>query len=116
MLSVQQFNSKMGIKIDFAMNLVYIVKFKINCIFILSLLYYFLVQVIKAFRVLATDILTLVVEVQSDPPAIFEWFCNDRPVQQNRRKFKVLIVLVFLEIIDKYFCNTHNCNMNKSIY
>ncbi|CAG9532189.1 unnamed protein product, partial [Cercopithifilaria johnstoni] len=46
------------------------------------------VQVIKAFRVLATDTLTLVVEVQSDPPAIFEWFCNDRPVQQNRRKFK----------------------------
>ncbi|EJD75389.1 immunoglobulin I-set domain-containing protein, variant, partial [Loa loa] len=45
-------------------------------------------QVIKAFRVLATDTLTLVVEVQSDPPAIFEWFCNDRPVQQNRRKFK----------------------------
>ncbi|KAL3986031.1 Immunoglobulin I-set domain family protein [Acanthocheilonema viteae] len=45
-------------------------------------------QVIKAFRVLATDTLTLVVEVQSDPPAIFEWFCNDKPVQQNRRKFK----------------------------
>uniref|UniRef100_A0A0R3RRM4 Ig-like domain-containing protein n=1 Tax=Elaeophora elaphi TaxID=1147741 RepID=A0A0R3RRM4_9BILA len=45
-------------------------------------------QVIKAFRVLSTDTLTLVVEVQSDPPAIFEWFCNDRPVQQNRRKFK----------------------------
>nr|CDQ05432.1 Bm6219, isoform k [Brugia malayi] len=46
------------------------------------------IQVIKAFRVLATDTLTLVVEVQSDPPAIFEWFCNDRPIQQNRRKFK----------------------------
>ncbi|VDN00682.1 unnamed protein product, partial [Onchocerca ochengi] len=46
------------------------------------------IQVIKAFRVLATDTLTLVVEVQSDPPAIFEWFCNDKPVQQNRQKFK----------------------------
>ncbi|VDK72604.1 unnamed protein product [Litomosoides sigmodontis] len=46
------------------------------------------IQVIKAFRVLATDTLTFVVEVQSDPPAIFEWFCNDRPVQQNQRKFK----------------------------
>uniref|UniRef100_A0A914ZQC4 Titin n=1 Tax=Parascaris univalens TaxID=6257 RepID=A0A914ZQC4_PARUN len=47
------------------------------------------VQVIRAFRVLATDTLTLVVEVESDPPAIFEWFCNDRPVQQDRRRFKV---------------------------
>ncbi|VDM48523.1 unnamed protein product [Toxocara canis] len=46
------------------------------------------VQVIKAFRVLATDTLTLVVEVESDPPAIFEWFCNDRPVQQDKRRFK----------------------------
>ncbi|MCP9264542.1 Titin [Dirofilaria immitis] len=46
------------------------------------------IQIIKAFRVLATDTLTLVVEVQSDPPAIFEWFYNDKPVQQNRRKFK----------------------------
>ncbi|VDM99763.1 unnamed protein product [Thelazia callipaeda] len=46
------------------------------------------IQVIKAFRVLTTDTLTLIVEVESDPPAIFEWFCNDRPVQQNRRKLK----------------------------
>ncbi|VDK48693.1 unnamed protein product, partial [Anisakis simplex] len=47
------------------------------------------IQVIKAFRVLATDTLTLVVEVESDPPAIFEWFCNDRSVQQDKRRFKV---------------------------
>ncbi|KJH41885.1 hypothetical protein DICVIV_12137 [Dictyocaulus viviparus] len=40
------------------------------------------IQVIKAYRVLSSDTLTLVVEVVSDPPAIFEWFCNDKPVQQ----------------------------------
>uniref|UniRef100_A0A914C898 Ig-like domain-containing protein n=1 Tax=Acrobeloides nanus TaxID=290746 RepID=A0A914C898_9BILA len=47
------------------------------------------VQVIKAYRVLSTDRLTLVVEVLSDPPAIFEWFCNDRAVTQDRRHFVV---------------------------
>ncbi|EYB85418.1 hypothetical protein Y032_0298g1745 [Ancylostoma ceylanicum] len=45
-------------------------------------------QVIKAYRVLSSDTPTLVVEVVSDPPAIFEWFCNDRPVQQDRRRFQ----------------------------
>ncbi|GMS79698.1 hypothetical protein PENTCL1PPCAC_1873, partial [Pristionchus entomophagus] len=44
-------------------------------------------QVIKAYRVLSTDTLTLVVEVVSDPPAIFEWFVNDRPVLADRRRF-----------------------------
>lgn len=33
------------------------------------------IQVIKAYKILATDRLTLVVEVRSDPPAIFEWYC-----------------------------------------
>ncbi|CAI4231525.1 unnamed protein product [Auanema sp. JU1783] len=47
------------------------------------------IQVIKAYRVLSSDTPTLVVEVASDPPAIFEWFCNDKPVQQDRRKFQV---------------------------
>ncbi|KHJ91202.1 immunoglobulin I-set domain protein [Oesophagostomum dentatum] len=46
------------------------------------------IQVIKAYRVLSTDTPTLVVEVASDPPAIFEWFCNDRPVQQDKRRFQ----------------------------
>uniref|UniRef100_A0A1I7RN68 Immunoglobulin I-set domain protein n=1 Tax=Bursaphelenchus xylophilus TaxID=6326 RepID=A0A1I7RN68_BURXY len=46
-------------------------------------------QVIKAYSVLATDRLTLVVEVSSDPPAIFDWFCNDRPVSLDRRRFTV---------------------------
>ncbi|KAJ1351970.1 hypothetical protein KIN20_008153 [Parelaphostrongylus tenuis] len=46
------------------------------------------IQVIKAYRILSTDMPTLVVEVVSDPPAIFEWFCNDRPVQQDRRRFR----------------------------
>ncbi|MFH4975810.1 hypothetical protein AB6A40_002519 [Gnathostoma spinigerum] len=46
-------------------------------------------QVIKAYRVLETDVLTLVVEVESEPPAIFEWYCNDRPVLQDRQRFKV---------------------------
>ncbi|KIH66616.1 immunoglobulin I-set domain protein, partial [Ancylostoma duodenale] len=45
-------------------------------------------KVIKAYRVLSSDTPTLVVEVVSDPPAIFEWFCNDRPVQQDRRRFQ----------------------------
>ncbi|GMR58652.1 hypothetical protein PMAYCL1PPCAC_28847, partial [Pristionchus mayeri] len=44
-------------------------------------------QVIKAYRVLSSDTLTLVVEVVSDPPAIFEWFVNDRPVLADRRRF-----------------------------
>ncbi|KAK6056405.1 immunoglobulin I-set domain protein [Cooperia oncophora] len=46
------------------------------------------VQVIKAYRILSTDTPTLVVEVASDPPAIFEWFCNDKSVQQDRRRFQ----------------------------
>ncbi|KAE9417371.1 hypothetical protein Angca_001094, partial [Angiostrongylus cantonensis] len=46
------------------------------------------IQVIKAYRVLSSDMPTLVVEVVSDPPAIFEWFCNDRPVQQDQRRFR----------------------------
>lgn len=46
-------------------------------------------QVIKAYRVLSTDRLTLVVEVRSDPPAIFDWFCNDRPVALDRSRFFV---------------------------
>uniref|UniRef100_A0AC35GSH2 Ig-like domain-containing protein n=1 Tax=Panagrolaimus sp. PS1159 TaxID=55785 RepID=A0AC35GSH2_9BILA len=37
------------------------------------------IQVIKAYRVASTDRLTLVVEVSSEPPALFEWFCNDKP-------------------------------------
>uniref|UniRef100_A0A1I7WAP6 Ig-like domain-containing protein n=1 Tax=Heterorhabditis bacteriophora TaxID=37862 RepID=A0A1I7WAP6_HETBA len=45
------------------------------------------IQVIKAYRVLSTDTPTLVVEVASDPPAIFEWFCNDKPVLQDRHQF-----------------------------
>ncbi|KAH7701386.1 Immunoglobulin I-set domain containing protein, partial [Aphelenchoides avenae] len=47
------------------------------------------VQVIKAYRVLSTDRLTLVVEVSSDPPAIFEWSANDRLVAQDPRRFVV---------------------------
>uniref|UniRef100_A0A0N5AEP3 Ig-like domain-containing protein n=1 Tax=Syphacia muris TaxID=451379 RepID=A0A0N5AEP3_9BILA len=47
------------------------------------------IQVIKAFRVLATDTLTLVVEVASNPPAIFEWYCNDRPIKQDRFRYKI---------------------------
>ncbi|XGW01072.1 hypothetical protein V3C99_013768, partial [Haemonchus contortus] len=46
------------------------------------------IQVIKAYRILSSDTPTLVVEVASDPPAIFEWFCNDKPVQQDRRRFQ----------------------------
>uniref|UniRef100_A0A914WIF3 Ig-like domain-containing protein n=2 Tax=Plectus sambesii TaxID=2011161 RepID=A0A914WIF3_9BILA len=46
------------------------------------------IQVIQSYRVLASDTLTLVVEVASDPPAIFEWFANDRRVH-NSRKFRV---------------------------
>ncbi|KAK6013400.1 immunoglobulin I-set domain protein, partial [Ostertagia ostertagi] len=45
-------------------------------------------RVIKAYRILSTDTPTLVVEVASDPPAIFEWFCNDKSVQQDRRRFQ----------------------------
>lgn len=40
------------------------------------------IQVIKAYRVLASDTISLVVEVASDPPAIFEWFCNEKSVLQ----------------------------------
>jgi hypothetical protein len=47
------------------------------------------IQVIKAYKILATDRLTLVVEVRSDPPAIFEWFCNDRPVTQDNQHYLV---------------------------
>uniref|UniRef100_A0A8R1HQD1 Ig-like domain-containing protein n=1 Tax=Caenorhabditis japonica TaxID=281687 RepID=A0A8R1HQD1_CAEJA len=47
------------------------------------------VQVIKAYRVLASDTISLVVEVASDPPAIFEWFCNDKSVLQDRNRFQV---------------------------
>uniref|UniRef100_A0A7E4VJ05 Ig-like domain-containing protein n=1 Tax=Panagrellus redivivus TaxID=6233 RepID=A0A7E4VJ05_PANRE len=46
-------------------------------------------QVIKAYRVSQTDRLTLVVEVDSEPPALFEWFCNDRPVALDRARFHV---------------------------
>ncbi|CAD5224137.1 unnamed protein product [Bursaphelenchus okinawaensis] len=46
-------------------------------------------QVLKAYRVLATDRLTFVVEVSSDPPAIFDWFCNDQSVSIDRRRFTV---------------------------
>uniref|UniRef100_A0AC34F962 Ig-like domain-containing protein n=1 Tax=Panagrolaimus sp. ES5 TaxID=591445 RepID=A0AC34F962_9BILA len=46
-------------------------------------------QVIKAYRVASSDRLTLVVEVSSEPPALFEWFCNDKPVALNRQKFQV---------------------------
>lgn len=46
---------------------------------------------IKAYRILATDRLTLVVEVRSDPPAIFEWFCNDRPVGQQQDQDRYLV-------------------------
>ena len=47
------------------------------------------VQIIKAYKILATDRLTLIVEVRSDPPAIFEWFCNDRPVTQDSSRYLV---------------------------
>ena len=43
----------------------------------------------KAYRILASDRLTLVVEVRSEPPAIFEWFVNDVPVEHDRRRFRV---------------------------
>lgn len=44
---------------------------------------------IKAYRVFPSDRLTLVVAVDSDPPAIFEWYCNDRPVTLDRSRFQV---------------------------
>ncbi|KAK0408277.1 hypothetical protein QR680_003866 [Steinernema hermaphroditum] len=47
------------------------------------------VQVIKAYRVLSTDTLTLVCEVSSSPPAMFDWFVNDRPANQDRKRFRV---------------------------
>lgn len=31
----------------------------------------------------STDKLTLVVEVLSHPPASFQWFCNDQPIEEN---------------------------------
>uniref|UniRef100_A0A914YN72 Ig-like domain-containing protein n=1 Tax=Panagrolaimus superbus TaxID=310955 RepID=A0A914YN72_9BILA len=46
-------------------------------------------KVIKAYRVASSDRLTLVVEVSSEPPALFEWFCNDKSVALNRQKFQV---------------------------
>ncbi|CAD6186690.1 unnamed protein product [Caenorhabditis auriculariae] len=47
------------------------------------------IQVIKAYRVLSSDTVSLVVEVASDPPAFFEWFCNERSVLQDRGRFQV---------------------------
>ncbi|PIC27588.1 hypothetical protein B9Z55_019795 [Caenorhabditis nigoni] len=47
------------------------------------------IQVIKAYRVHSTDTISLVVEVASDPPAIFEWFCNEKSVLQDRNRFQV---------------------------
>ncbi|NP_001346724.1 Ig-like domain-containing protein [Caenorhabditis elegans] len=47
------------------------------------------IQVIKAYRVHSTDTISLVVEVASDPPAIFEWFYNEKSVLQDRDRFQV---------------------------
>uniref|UniRef100_A0A0N4ZWN6 Ig-like domain-containing protein n=1 Tax=Parastrongyloides trichosuri TaxID=131310 RepID=A0A0N4ZWN6_PARTI len=44
------------------------------------------IKVIQAYRVLATDKLTLLVEVESNPPAIFEWTINDCNVMYKNGK------------------------------
>lgn len=50
------------------------------------------IQVIKAYRVHSTDTISLVVEVASDPPAIFEWFYNEKSVLQ------VSVAEIFLKV------------------
>nr|CAD2188948.1 unnamed protein product [Meloidogyne enterolobii] len=47
-------------------------------------------QRIKAYRLKSTDRVTLVAEVQSWPVAEFEWFCNDKPVNEIKNKILYL--------------------------
>ncbi|CAK5114277.1 unnamed protein product [Meloidogyne enterolobii] len=49
-------------------------------------------QRIKAYRLKSIDRVTLVAEVQSWPVAEFEWFCNDKPVNEIKNQDTIFTV------------------------